>query len=64
VTDPTLRNTRPAADQPVMGDHPDLETEDLPQAESIDNGEGRSRLVMLGIAVLVLVAIVIVLTFI
>jgi hypothetical protein len=64
VTDPTQRDTRPSTDKPVMGDHPELETEDLPHAEPIGNDGGRPTMLIVGLAALVLVAIVILLVFI
>jgi hypothetical protein len=61
VTDPTRRTTRPATDGPVMGDHPELEADDVQRAEPVNDNDGRSPLLIVGIVALVILVVVILL---
>ncbi len=61
MTDPTRRTPRSATDGPVMGDHPELEDDDLQQVEPVNDDNGRSPLLIAGIVALVIVVVVILL---
>jgi hypothetical protein len=60
MTDPTPSDDRsPPDDRPLMGDHPELETDDTYRAAPDADGDNRSRLlVVAGIIVLVIVVLV------
>jgi hypothetical protein len=61
VTDPTRRTTRPATDGPVMGDHPEMEADDMQRVEPVGDDEGRPPLLIAGIVALVIIVVVILL---
>jgi hypothetical protein len=65
MTDPTPPRDRSSPDErPLMGDHPELETDDTYRAAPDTDGDNRSRLlVVAGIIVLVIVVLVAYLVF-
>jgi hypothetical protein len=60
MADPTPQRDRsPLDDRPVVGDHPELETDQTYRAAPSEGGDNRSRLIVAGIIVLVIVVLVV-----
>ncbi len=62
MTDPTRHPSDPAIDRPVMGDHPELETDETRRYVPLTRGrDGRSPLVIAGIVALVILIVIVIL---